>query len=365
MKAFAPVSDGERARDLVLRHGWNATSYQILNPGISHWFSSLGDAVLGYARFHRVYVVAGAPVCAAERLGGVVDEFERQVRAEGSHVCYFGAEGRLEQLLRREPGRAFVLLGAQPAWHPGAWTRIVASHASLRAQIQRARHKGVEVSEWSAARARGRADLWRCLREWGATRGLPPMHFLVEPRTLDRLEDRRVFVAERAGFGVVGFLLASPVPTRRGWLVEQIIRGHAAPNGCNELLIDTAMRVFEGEGAGYVTLGLSPLSRRARMDETVNPRWLRFVLAWVRAHGRRFYNFDGLDAFKAKLDPERWEPVYAIADARRVLPRTLFAIASAFSGGSPVAFVARAVLGAARMEAVWALESWTVGPSDS
>lgn len=357
MTADTPDSEVERARSLVLRFGWNATAYQILNPGISYWFSANGDAVLGYARFHGIYVVAGAPVCPDDSMPGVVEEFEREVRADGSHVCYFGAEGRLEQLLRRDPGRAFIILGGQPAWHPERWPRLVAAHASLRAQVNRALNKGAAVTEWNAARARGRADLWRCLREWGATRGLPPMHFLVEPRTLDRLEDRRVFVAERPGYGVVGFLLASPVPERHGWLVEQIIRGHGAPNGCNELLIDTAFRTFESEGARYVTLGLSPLSQRAHLDERVNPVWLRFVLAWVRAHGRRFYNFDGLDAFKAKFTPDVWEPVYAIADERRVLPRTLFAIASAFSGGSPIAFVARAILGAARMEAVWALES--------
>lgn len=357
MSPGATESEVERARALVLEFGWNATAYQILNPGIAHWFSASGDAVLGYARFHGVYVVAGAPVCADTRLAAVVDEFEREVRDGGRHVCYFGAEGRLERVLRADAARAFVILGAQPTWRPSSWAPIVAGHASLRAQIHRALNKGMEVTEWSAARARGRVDLWRCLQEWGATRGLPPMHFLVEPRTLDRLEDRRVFVAERPGFGVVGFLLASPVPRRRGWLVEQIIRGRGATNGTNELLIDTAMRAFAADGAEYATLGLSPLSRRARLDETANPAWLRWVLARVRAHGRRFYNFDGLDAFKAKLAPERWEPIYAITDERRALPRTLVAIAAAFSGGSPVAFVARAMLGAARRRAVWAVET--------
>jgi phosphatidylglycerol lysyltransferase len=351
------VRDFERARALVLAHGWNATAYQILNPGIAHWFSARGDAVLGFTRYHGVYVVAGGPACPGERLPDVVDEFERAARADGSHVCYFGAEGRVEQHLRADATRAFVILGAQPAWDPAGWAPIIEGHASLRAQFQRARNKAVRVSDWEAGRAQGSDELWRCLREWGGTRGLPPMRFLVEPRTLDRLEDRRVFVAEREGYGVVGFLLASPVPRREGWLVEQIIRGRDAVNGMNELLIDTAVRAFAEEGARYVTLGLSPLSERARLDQTVNPVWLRMVLKWVRAHGRRFYNFDGLDAFKAKFTPQRWEPIYAIADARRVLPRTLFAIAAAFSGGSPVAFVARAMLGAARTEAVWALES--------
>ena len=350
-------SNHERARELVMRYGWNATAYQILNPGIAHWYSAAGDAVLGYALHHGVYVVAGAPVCAEERLASVVDEFERAARADGCYVCYFGAEARLEGLLRAEDERAFIILGGQPAWQPTTWAPTIESHASLRAQLNRARHKRAAVTEWPAVLARGNPDLWRCLREWGTTRGLPPMQFLVEPRTLDRLEDRRLFVAERDGAGVVGFLLASPVPRRHGWLVEQIIRGRGAPNGTNELLIDTAMRAFAAEGAAYVTLGLSPLSRRAELDETVNPVWLRFILALVRAHGRRFYNFDGLDAFKAKFGPERWEPVYAIAADQRVLLRTLFAIGAAFSGGSPISFVMRAALGAARTEAGWALDS--------
>ena len=55
-------------------------------------------------------------------------------------------------------------------------------------------------------------------------------------------------------------------------------------------------------------------------------------LAWMRKHGQRFYNFDGLDHFKAKLCPDRWEPVFAISNERNVSPKTLYAIAGAFSG---------------------------------
>ena len=36
-----------RARALVLRWGWNATAYQILNHGFELWFSREGDAVAG------------------------------------------------------------------------------------------------------------------------------------------------------------------------------------------------------------------------------------------------------------------------------------------------------------------------------
>ena len=178
------------------------------------------------------------------------------------------------------------------------------------------------------------------------------MHFLVEPETLSRLYDRRVFVARSRGSEIIAFLVASPAPARGGWLIEQFVRGRAAPNGTVELLLDAAMRTFAAEGFRYVTLGLAPLSRYAVPAE-VNPAWLRLVLKWVRAHGRRFYNFEGLDNFKAKFQPERWEPVYAIVNEPSFSPRTLYAIAAAFSDGSPIWTMVRAVWRGARTELGW------------
>lgn len=341
-----------QARELVLRYGWNATAYQIINPGIELWFSPSCEAVIGFVRAHNTLVVAGAPVCAIERLADVATEFEQAAWRDGKRVCYFGAEARLESLYRDAATHSMVLLGAQPVWGPLNWLKIVSRHASLRAQFNRARNKSVSVSEWPSSQAAGRPALQSCLQEWLATRGLPPMHFLVEPQTLERLADRRVFVAEQKG-QVVGFLVASPIPRRNGWLVEQIIRGYGAPNGTAELMIDAAVRAIAEEGSEYVTLGLSPLSRRAAISQKENPLWLRWLLSWAQAHGRRFYNFDGLDAFKTKFQPERWEPVFAIFNAPHFSPFALYAIAEAFTKGAPIKTVAGAMLKAARTEAGW------------
>jgi phosphatidylglycerol lysyltransferase len=174
------------------------------------------------------------------------------------------------------------------------------------------------------------------------------MHFLIEPDTLSRLEDRRVFVALRDG-DVVAYLVASPVPARDGWLVEQIIRGDGAANGTAELLIDRTMRSVAAEGSHYATLGLAPLSHRAEASFS-NPPWLRFLIGWARAHGRRFYNFDGLDAFKAKFNPVRWDPVFAIAHGGRFSPRMLYAMLAAFAQGSPITAVATGIVKAASIE---------------
>ncbi len=326
--------DLEDAKDLIDRWGWNATAYQILNPGISRWFSAERDAVVGYVTYGGYRVVAGSPICSAERLESVIDAFEAASRRLGLSTCYFAADERLARRLARRGPLDRILLGAQPVWNPSSWPEILAGKASLRAQLNRARNKEVEVRRWSSERATEHPELHRCLEEWLETRGLPPLHFLVEPETLGRLYDRRVYVAEQCG-AVVGFLVASPVPLRNGWLIEQFVRGHAAPNGTTELMLDAAWTDLAELGADYVTLGLSPLSRRAEVEAPQQPLWIRVLLGWLRAHGRRFYNFDGLDAFKAKFMPQHWEPIYAITSERKVGVGTLWAISGAFGKMSP------------------------------
>jgi phosphatidylglycerol lysyltransferase len=341
-----------RVRELVWEYGWNSTTFQIINPGIKHWFSKTGDAVLGFVRSRGTRVVVGAPVCARERLANVAEEFERDACESGDSVCYFGAEQRLESIYQKDKNHSLLLLGAQPAWSPQNWAEIVSSKSSLRAQFNRAKNKGVRVSEWTSDEATDNAELIGCLQEWLETKGLPPLHFMVETKTLSRLSGRRIFVSEKEK-RVMGFVIASPVPQRNGWLIEQNVRAADAPNGTAELQIDSAIRSLAESGADYVTLGLSPLSTHADVKMKSASPLIRFILAWTRAHGKRFYNFNGLDAFKSKFQPEIWEPVYAISNEKRFSLHTLHAIAWAFCGGSVSLTILRAMRHALVTEIRW------------
>lgn len=347
--AYNDAQKYERARELVMRHGWNTTCFQIVNPGIEYWFGGDGESVVGYVTSGKSRVVAGAPVCSEQALPGVVEAFERDAEAGGLGVCYFGAEARLERVLRNSDQHARVLLGAQPVWHPSHWPAIMAGRASLRAQFNRARNKGVEIHEWSVEKATNNAELRECLQAWFRLKGLPPLHFVIEPETLGRLENRRIFVAEH-GSRVAAFLVLSPIPTRKGWLTEQFPHHPNAPNGTVELMMDSAVKELCDDGDKYVTLGLSPLSKRAKIEPFDNPLWLRMLLAWMRKHGQRFYNFDGLDAFKAKMTPEHWEPVFAISNEPVFSASTLYSIALAFTDNHPFRVVAGGLAKAAASE---------------
>src|SRR5690348_2226982 len=261
-----------RARDLVMKYGWNTTCFQIVNPGIEYWFGDDGESVVGYVSSGRVRVVAGAPVCADERLASVTADFENDSAEKRSSVCYFGAEARLDAVLRDDPVYSHVLLGAQPVWHPARWPDIVARHSSIRSQLNRAKNKGVVITEWPVEKAHDNAELRSCLHAWLESKGMPPLHFVIEPETLTRLENRRIFVAEAKG-SVVAFLVLSPIPERAGWLTEQFPHRPGAPNGTVELMMDQAFRAIASENCEYITLGLSPLSKRAKIEPFDNPLW--------------------------------------------------------------------------------------------
>lgn len=335
------------ARDLILRYGWNTMAYQILNPGISLWFSALHDAVIGYVQTRTHYIVAGSPVAAEEHTHDVAVEFYRYVSGKGKKVCFFGAQQRIASILSHHAPVSSVLLGAQPIWTPAEWIETVQSKQSLRAQIYRAKNKQVTTHiigpdlQWDDG-ITVVPELERVLSEWIASRPLPPMHFLVEPDTLQRLEDRVVVIAAMEK-RIIGFCIASPIPLRNGWLIEQIVRGNDAPNGTAELLLDEMIRRLHIRGAAMVTLGLSPLSRHYHTPFE-HPVWLKTLLNFTRLYGRYFYNFDGLDMFKAKFLPVEWEPVYAVTNEQKPTLTTLYAIATAFSGMSPVGFVLKGLM---------------------
>ncbi len=348
----APRDDGA-ARRIVLEHGWNSTCYQILNPGIRHWFSPAGDAVAGYVRRHKTLVVAGAPVCRPERLPAVAREFEAEARASRLRVCYVCAEERLGAIYKDSPRHARIVLGAQPVWDPARWEALAQERRIVRQQLNRARNKGVRIARVQPAEAPRDGELRACVHDWLAARPLPPLHFLVEPFALDGVLDDRLILVARHAEKAVAILVASPIPARNGYLIEQIARSTTAPNGTTELLIDHAMRAIAGEGRKYATLGLVALADELPGEMNRNPWWMRRLISLARAHANRFYNFRGLLQFRRKLGPETWESVYAIVNEPNFTPATFYDLGGAFSGISPALALAIGVAKAARQETKW------------
>jgi phosphatidylglycerol lysyltransferase len=332
----------EFSRKIVMQYGWNTMAYQILNPGMALWFSQKCEGVVGYAETKTHYIIAGSPISKGSDLPTITAEFFSKAQTNGKKVCFFGAQERIADILSTFTPISTILLGAQPVWSPNEWLANVNLKQSLRAQLQRAKNKHILATVVENCFEIIYQELQNCLNEWISTRHLPSMHFLVEPNTLDKLDDRILVVAKRDN-RIVGFCIASPIPLRNGWLIEQIVRSKEAPNGTAELLLHTIVKEIQKRNAKFITLGLSPLSKHYQPQHS-QPIWLHFLLQSLRIYGRVFYNFKGLDSFKAKFQPTMWEPVFAITNEKNPSLSTLYAIATAFTMISPVKFVAKGIV---------------------
>jgi phosphatidylglycerol lysyltransferase len=291
-------ADRERVLALLERHGWNATSFQVLEPGFRYWFDPDVDACVGYVDTGRAWVAAGPPIAAAAELDRVSKRFVDAARAAKRRVCLFATESRFATA---SDWRA-LRIGEQPIWVPAEWNEIVRGNRSLREQLRRARAKGVRVRALSTGElAPGhamRVQLDAVITRWQSSRALAPMGFVVQVDPFTYPDRRRYFVAELDG-RAVGFLGVIPIYARRGWFFEDFLRDPEAPNGTIELLVDAGMRAATDEKVELVTLGLAPLAGE------VDP-----LLRSARSLGRTLYDFEGLRAFKAKLKPRQWDPIY-------------------------------------------------------
>ena len=342
----------QRALALIKRYGWNATSFQALEPGLRYWFAPDGNACVAYADTGRAWVAAGAPLAAMERFPEVVAGFLEAASAERRRVCFFGTERRFQQLVSVQS----LTIGEQPVWDPSEWPTTLRSSRSLREQVRRAGAKGVTVrrvdsGELGDPRSPVRLAIQGLVDQWLRGRRMAPLEFLVQVDLFSFREARRILVAEREG-RIIGFLALVPVYARDGWLLEDLLRDPTAPNGTAELLVDHAMRFAAEEGSRYATLGLAPLSGG------VSP-WLR-ALGSV---GARLYNFEGLRAFKARLRPGRWEPIYLCYPAGQSLLLTLVDAFSAFTPRGLVRFGLETLVRNPRM-VLWPLAAllvpWTL-----
>lgn len=295
--SVTPPTERERVLTLIHRHGWNATAFQTLESGYCYAFHGDG-ACVAYVDTGAAWVVAGAPIAPHAEIGRVASEFVERARAAGRRCCFFATEERLHVaaggVLRS------LRIGEQPVWDPREWPAILANHRSLREQLRRARAKGVRTREVTAAELQNSPThdaIKRLIRRWLATRGMAGMGFLVRVEPFEFPSHRRCFVAELDG-RIVGFAGVVPIPTRRGWFIEDLLRDPQAPNGSGELLVDAVMSWAARTGCDWLTLGLAPLA-----GEVAAP--LRFA----RRSTAFLYDFEGLHRFKAKLRPQSWSPI--------------------------------------------------------
>jgi lysylphosphatidylglycerol synthetase-like protein (DUF2156 family) len=293
----ADVDELDRVLCLLKSFGTQSTSFQVLEPGYRYWFD--GDACIAFADVKGAWVTAGEPIAPPGQQQRALRAFMEDARAVDRRVRFF----HICTPFAEQSGLTRILIGEQPWWDPRQWLTTLQSAPSLREQLRRARAKGVEIQEPCTTqledpRSPQRQALELLLERWLRSRGMQRMRFLVRLHPFSFASERRYAMALHDG-KPVGLAVAIPIFARGAWFIEDLVRDPDAPNGTVELMIDALMQRFVAENVSEVTLGLAPLSGEVSS-----------ALVMTRDITGSLYNFAGVRAFKEKLRPARWEPVY-------------------------------------------------------
>ena len=143
----------QRLLGLLRRHGWNSTSFQVLEPECHYWFDAEGDAAVAYLDTGFAWVAAGAPIAPIDRCAGVTQRFAEEARRRGRRIVFFATEPRF---LRCAPMRSLAI-GEQPSWGPARLGRAAPRPSQSEGTV------AARTREGSCGRARsvgrgGRSD---------------------------------------------------------------------------------------------------------------------------------------------------------------------------------------------------------------
>ena len=212
-----------------------------------------------------------------------------------------------------------VKVGAAPYFDLKVWNPRGDSAKNLRAGVNQARRAGVEVRYFDDADEQLRKETAElCLRWLGTHRAATTFGWLIALDPFLHSEYKKYFAARAEG-KLVGFVAASPIPTRKGWYLEDVISAPDAPQGTATLLVVEALNELKSQGASLATLGTSPLASDGANDLPTNRVIARALEMAARRLGS-FYNFEGLRRFKSKFVPTWWESEYALAQHGVAIP---------------------------------------------
>ena len=313
-----PDPTGELLR-LHALYGYNAHSLVSIAPGALRWSTPEIDGAVIYGEFGRVWLAAGDPLAPFEDRAELARQFAADAKKKNRVVAFVPVTSEFAGLMAPNDFAA-VKVGAAPYFDLPNWNPRGECAKKLRAGVNQARRDGVEIGEVPAIDQKLRTEAAQLCLSWlGSRRSATTFGWLVALDPFLHFEHKRYFTARVDG-KLVGFLAASPIPLRKGWYLEDVIREPNAPGGMTTLLVAETLKRLKDEGAILATLGTAPLADDGADDVPTENRRVARALDIASSKLGGFYNFAGLRQFKGKFVPSWWESEYALHQRGVAIP---------------------------------------------
>jgi phosphatidylglycerol lysyltransferase len=273
-------------------------------------FSETGLSFLMFAQHGRTWAALGNPVGPADEAAELVWRFIELADAHGSRVAFYQVPPASLPLYL-DAGLRVMKIGEEAKVSLSHFTLDGAARAGLRYALKRGGRDGLSCEMIAPPQL---AEITEQLAEisdaWLAERAIAgEKQFSVAAFRREYVETQTVALLREHGRPVAFATVMVTDPKAEATLGMMRLRPDTVSRYAMEYLFVCLLQHFRSECCLSFSLGMTPLSGFGA--HPLASRWHRLA-RFIWSHGGRFYNFQGLHAFKNKFDPV-WEPRYLAA----------------------------------------------------
>ena len=307
-RATAPDAQGLERALAVIEAGPRGEALMALMGDKALMFSTSGRAFLMYGKRGRSWIALFDPIGPREEWRDLVTSFVDLASAHGGRASFYQA--RPENVpFYLDLGFTAMKLGEEAVLDLDAFTLKGGACQHLRYALKRGERDGLSF-EWldAAALSERYDDLALISTAWlearrGEEKGFSVAAF--EPQFIAR---QRVALVSERGRPVAFASVMATSGHREATLGLLRFVATESPVTMDFLITRLALTLREQNFVRF-SLGVAPLAGIS--PGPLSTRWGR-IAAFIWRHGDRFYNFQGLRAFKNKFNPV-WEPRYFVS----------------------------------------------------
>jgi phosphatidylglycerol lysyltransferase len=321
-------SERKRARTIVEQYGCSSLAAFTLLSDKSYYFSPSGLSVIAYVPKGRGAIALGDAIGPKEDREEVLVSFQQFCQRNDWYPAFYQTlPDDLE--IYRSLGFRMVKIGEEGIVDLKTFTMQGKAGKNLRTAVNRMTKMGYEVKFYPPPIS---DDLLRQLKsvsdEWLQVVQGSEKKFSLGWFEETYLRECEIATVESSQGEIVAF--ANMVSEYQLNEITNDMMRHrkSIENGTMDFLFISMFQYYKEKGYDGFNIGLSVL---AGVGETTNSRRLEKILRYLSEHLKRFYNFQGLHAYKDKFNP-RWEPRYLVYSTLTGLPDVVVAIIRADSG---------------------------------
>jgi phosphatidylglycerol lysyltransferase len=293
-------------------------------------FSETGKSFLMFARHGRTWATLGDPVGPYDEWAELVWRFIELADAHLGRVAFYQVPPASLPLYL-DAGLRVMKIGEEACVPLPEFTLEGGARAGLRYALRRGERDGLAVEVVPPERVAELIDeLEDISNAWlaqHATSG--EKRFSVAAFRRDYVTAQTVALLREHGRPVAFATVMTTDPAEEATLGLMRMRPDTLSRCAMEYLFVRLLFHFRGQGYRNLSLGMTPLSGFGAYPLACG--WHR-IARFLWSHGRRFYNFQGLHAFKGKFAPV-WEPRYLVASGAFGPYFALADIAALIGGG--------------------------------